>query len=188
MSVSDFVDGILRESGYEEMLMKNADQNRIDNVSELKNAIQQYESSAGEKVSLDDYLGKIALFTNLDVTEKRESVKLMTVHTAKGLEYPYVFVVSLNEGIFPSARVRSRQEMEEERRLCYVAFTRARDNLFLVDAEGRNNDSSYRYPSRFIFNVDFEKLEIDGIPDEEFLSQAKAYIGSAEGRLYQRCV
>lgn len=185
MSVSDFVDGILRESGYEEMLMKNADQNRIDNVSELKNAIQQYESSAGEKVSLDDYLGKIALFTNLDVTEKRESVKLMTVHTAKGLEYPYVFVVSLNEGIFPSARVRSRQEMEEERRLCYVAFTRARDNLFLVDAEGRNNDSSYRYPSRFIFNVDFEKLEIDGIPDEEFLSQAKAYIGSTEGRLYQ---
>lgn len=183
MSVSDFTDGILRESGYEEMLMKNADQNRIDNVSELKNSIQQYESTAGEKVSLGDYLSKIALFTNLDVTEKRESVKLMTVHTAKGLEYPYVFVVSLNEGVFPSSKVRSRQEMEEERRLCYVAFTRAKDSLFIVDAEGRNNDSSYRYPSRFIFNVDFDKLEVDGIPDEDFLNQAKAYIGHLEKRL-----
>ncbi|MDL2237096.1 UvrD-helicase domain-containing protein [Christensenellaceae bacterium OttesenSCG-928-K19] len=184
MSVSDFADGILRESGYEEMLMKNADQNRIDNVSELKNAIQQYESTAGETVALADYLGKIVLFTNLDVAEKRDSIKLMTVHTAKGLEYPYVFLVSLNEGIFPSSRVRSRQEMEEERRLCYVAFTRARDSLFIVDAEGRNTDSSFRYPSRFIFNVDFDKLEIDGIPDEQFLSQAKAYIGNLESRLH----
>ncbi len=183
LSVSDFADGILRESGYEEMLMKNADQNRIDNVSELKNAIQQYESSAGEKVSLGEYLNKISLFTNLDVIEKRESVKLMTVHTAKGLEYPYVFVVSLNEGIFPSSRVRSKQEMEEERRLCYVAFTRAKDSLFIVDAEGRNNDSSYRYPSRFIFNVDLDKLEVEGIPSEQFLARAKAYIGSTEKRL-----
>ncbi len=188
MSVSDFADGILRESGYEEMLMKNADQNRIDNVSELKNAIQQYESTAGEKVSLGDYLSKISLFTNLDIVEKRESVKLMTVHTAKGLEYSHVFVVSLNEGIFPSGRVRGRREMEEERRLCYVAFTRARDSLFLVDAEGRNNDSSFRYPSRFLFNVDMDKLEVDGMPDEEFLSQAKAYIGSLEGRLHNPAV
>jgi len=188
MSVSDFTDGILRESGYEEMLMKNADQNRIDNVSELKNAIQQYESTAGEKVSLGDYLSKISLFTNLDVVEKRESVKLMTVHTAKGLEYPYVFVVSLNEGIFPSGRVRSRQEMEEERRLCYVAFTRAKDSLFIVDAEGRNNDSSYRHPSRFILDVDFDKLEVDGIPDGDFLNQAKAYISTMERRLHSPAI
>ena len=74
--------------------------------------------------------------------------------------------------------------MEEERRLCYVAFTRAKDSLFIVDAEGRNNDSSYRYPSRFIFNVDFDKLEVDGIPDEDFLNQAKAYIGHLEKRLH----
>ncbi len=184
MSVSDFADGILRESGYEEMLMKNADQNRIDNVSELKNAIQQYESSAGEQVALSDYLGKIALFTNLDIAEKADSVKLMTVHTAKGLEYPYVFLLSLNEGVFPSSRVRTLPEMEEERRLCYVAFTRAKDSLFLVDAEGRNNDSSYRYPSRFLFNVQPENLETAGIPDGQFLAQAQAYIENLERRLY----
>ena len=82
----------------------------------------------------------------------------MTIHSAKGLEFPFVFVCGVNEGIFPSARVRSIAEMEEERRLAYVAFTRAEQALFISEAEGYNYDNSYRFPSRFIFNIDKDCL------------------------------
>ena len=78
----------------------------------------------------------------------------MTVHAAKGLEFPHVFVCSLEEGVFPSKKTSTLENMEEERRLAFVAITRAQKSLFLTDAEGRNLDGSYRYPSRFIFNID----------------------------------
>lgn len=172
LPLPDYVDGLLRESGYEEMLMHNADQNRIDNVSELKNSLQEYVNAAGEDVDVQDYLGKIALFTNLDREDRPDSVKLMTVHTAKGLEFPYVFVCGLSEGVFPSGRMAGKTEMEEERRLAYVAFTRAEQALFLTDSEGRNYDSSFRHPSRFVFNVGCDLLELDGMTADEFTRKA----------------
>jgi len=174
LTVSDLLDEMLRDSGYEEMLMKNADQDRIDNVSELKNSIQEYENTAGEHVSLDDYLSKVALFSNIDKDDRKDSVKLMTIHTSKGLEFKYVFVCGMNEGIFPSRRKMTKQEMEEERRLAYVALTRAGDMLYLTDAEGINYDNSFRYPSRFVFDVDFDKYDVVGMDREEFLRQSKA--------------
>lgn len=186
LTVSDLLDGILRDSGYEEKLMKDADQDRIDNVSELKNSIQEYESSAGEETSLDDYLNKIALFTNLDTAERADSVRMMTVHTAKGLEFPVVFVVGMNEGIFPGRRIQDREEMEEERRLAYVAFTRAGRRLFITETEGENYDNSYRYPSRFIFNVEAEMLDVEGLPHDQFIVQSKQYIQLAESRLLSK--
>ena len=88
---------------------------------------------------MEHYLAHIALFSNGDVAEQGDKVKLMTVHAAKGLEFPYVFLCGMNEGIFPSRKVRTLPGMEEERRLCYVAMTRAKEKLICVQcmAHGR---------------------------------------------------
>lgn len=159
MDLTDLLSGILEDSGYEGMLRTGGEEERLDNLAELKQAIYDFECKAGEEVSLGNYLDHAALFTNMDQTEKAQAVKLMTVHTAKGLEFPVVFVCGLSEGIFPGKRANTREKLEEERRLCYVAFTRAKDRLFLSDAAGTNYDGSFRYPSRFLFNAEKENVE-----------------------------
>ena len=159
MDLTDLLSGILGESGYEDMLRTCGEEERLDNLAELKQAIYDFERKAGEEVSLGNYLDHAALFTNMDQTEKAQAVKLMTVHAAKGLEFPIVFVCGLSEGIFPGKRANTREKLEEERRLCYVAFTRAKDRLFLSDAAGTNYDGSFRYPSRFLFNAEKENVE-----------------------------
>jgi DNA helicase-2/ATP-dependent DNA helicase PcrA len=106
----------------------------------------------------------------------------MTVHAAKGLEFPHVFVCGLDEGVFPSRRVQNPEQTEEERRLAYVAFTRAKDALYLSDAEGADVYGGFRYPSRFIFNAGEENLEyIVALPDN-LIWQAGAAISGAEAR------
>ena len=102
----------------------------------------------------------------------------MTVHTAKGLEFKYVFLCGLAEGVFPSKRTATLEGMEEERRLAFVAFTRAVKALFLTGAEGRNLDGSYRYPSRFIFNVDKALLTYTGELDESLVYETNWRISS----------
>ena len=159
MDLTDLLAGILNESGYEDMLRSCGEEERLDNLAELKQAIYDFERKAGEEVSLGNYLDHAALFTNMDQTEKIQAVKLMTIHAAKGLEYPVVFICGLSEGIFPGKRANTREKLEEERRLCYVAFTRAKDRLFLSDAAGTNYDGSFRYPSRFLFNAEKENVE-----------------------------
>ena len=159
MDLTDLLAGILNESGYEDMLRASGEEDRLDNLAELKQAIYDFERKAGEEVTLGNYLDHAALFTNMDQTEKAQAVKLMTVHAAKGLEFPVVFLCGLSEGIFPGKRANTREKLEEERRLCYVAFTRAKDRLFLSDAAGTNYDGSFRYPSRFLFNAEKENVE-----------------------------
>ena len=100
----------------------------------------------------------------------------MTVHAAKGLEFPYVFLCGMNEGIFPSRKVRTQQAMEEERRLAFVAVTRAERRLYLSEAEGRNFDGSSRYPSRFILDIDEALLTFTHPPEEGLVRDARAYI------------
>ena len=149
------------------MLRLSGEEDRLDNLAELKQAIFDYEARAGEDVTLAAYLDHAALFTNMDSAERLSAVKLMTVHAAKGLEFPAVFVCGLSEGIFPSKRTDTREKLEEERRLCYVAFTRAKDRLFLSDAAGTNYDGSFRYPSRFLFNAEQENLDyVQPLPQE----------------------
>lgn len=159
MDLTDLLAGIVSESGYEDMLRTNGEEDRLDNLAELKQAIYDFTRKAGEAVSLGNYLDHAALFTNMDQAERSQAVKLMTVHAAKGLEFPVVFLCGLSEGIFPGKRANTREKLEEERRLCYVAFTRAKDRLFLSDAAGSNYDGSFRYPSRFLFNAEKENVD-----------------------------
>lgn len=159
MDLTDLLAGILHDSGYETMLRTAGEEERLDNLAELKQAIFEFTRKAGETVTLGNYLDHAALFTNMDTAERAQAVRLMTIHSAKGLEFPVVFVAGLSEGIFPGKRANTREKLEEERRLCYVAFTRAKDRLFLSDAAGTGYDGAFRYPSRFLFNAEKENIE-----------------------------
>jgi DNA helicase-2/ATP-dependent DNA helicase PcrA len=183
MKLSELLTNILNESGYEALLRTNGEQERLDNLAELKQSIYEYERDAGEECSLTDYLDRISLYTNLDQKEKSDAVQMMTIHNAKGLEFPYVFVCGLNEGIFPSKHVDTEDKLEEERRLAYVAYTRAERALFLSDAEGVNYDGSYRYPSRFIFNVEKAYLNYTAELDERLIGDASFYIEQNERKI-----
>lgn len=176
MKLTDLLSSILNDSGYESMLRTSGENERLDNLAELKQAIFEYENSTGEETYLEDYLQMISLYSNSDKEDKKDSVKMMTIHNAKGLEFPYVFLCGLNEGIFPNKHVNSLDRLEEERRLAYVAYTRAENALFLSDAEGINFDGSYRYPSRFIFNTDKAYLEYTKELEQRLVDDAIGYI------------
>ena len=180
MDLTDLLTGVLSESGYEQMLRSSGEEERLDNLAELKQAIYDFQRKAGEEVSLGNYLDHAALFTNMDQTEKAQAVKLMTIHAAKGLEFPNVFLCGLSEGIFPGKRANTREKLEEERRLCYVAFTRAKDRLFLSDAAGANYDGSFRYPSRFLFNAEKEHVDYVVPLDPGLVEEAMAGIRRTE--------
>ncbi len=180
MDLTDLLSGVLSESGYEDMLRSSGEEERLDNLAELKQAIYDFERKAGEEVSLGNYLDHAALFTNMDQTEKVQAVKLMTIHSAKGLEFPVAFLCGLSEGIFPGMRANTRERLEEERRLAYVAFTRAKDRLFLSDAAGNNYDGSFRYPSRFLFNAEQENVEYAVPLDPDLVEEAMAKIRQTE--------
>ena len=180
MDLTDLLTGILSESGYEQMLRTSGEEERLDNLAELKQAIYDFQRKAGEEVSLGNYLDHAALFTNMDQTERAQAVKLMTIHAAKGLEFPVVFLCGLSEGIFPGRRANTREKMEEERRLCYVAFTRAKDRLFLSDSAGSNYDGSFRMPSRFLFNAEKEHIDYAVPLDPDLEEQAMVQIRRTE--------
>jgi DNA helicase-2/ATP-dependent DNA helicase PcrA len=150
MLLSDLFAEVLLESGYERALRFDGDTERLDNLAELKQSIVEYETAAGEAFSLEEYLEQVALMTDADRASGKDYVRLMTVHSAKGLEARYVFVAAMNESIFPSGRTETAEEMEEERRLAYCAFTRAMDGLYITESGGTHEDGSFRYPSRFI--------------------------------------
>ncbi len=183
MKLSELLNGILNDSGYEALLRTNGEQDRLDNLAELKQSIFEYERDAGEECSLPDYLNRISLYTNLDQKESVDAVQLMTIHNAKGLEFPYVFVCGLNEGIFPSKHVDTEEKLEEERRLAYVAYIRAENALFLSDAEGINYDGSFRHPSRFIFNVEKTYLDYSVELENRQTTDACFYIEQNERKL-----
>lgn len=180
LPVSDLLNSLLDQSGYEAMLRTEGSQERLDNLAELKQSVYEYETTSGEENTLENYLSHTSLLTNTDTAAGKNTVKLMTVHTAKGLEFPYVFLCGLGEGVFPSKKTATLEAMEEERRLAFVAFTRGEKGLYLTDAEGRNLDGSYRYPSRFIFNVDKSLLVYTTELDEDLVKESHWQIGSSE--------
>ena len=174
--VSEVLADILNESGYEKMLRTEGSQERLDNLAELKQSVYEYETTCGEECTLEHYLSHVALFTNTDSLDSKGKVKLMTVHAAKGLEFPCVFLCGMNEGIFPSRKVRTQEAMEEERRLAFVAVTRAEKLLYLTRAESRNFDGSPQYPSRFILDIDRQLIQFTKEPREGLIKGAEDYI------------
>ena len=181
--VSEILSAALDLSGYERMLRTEGNQERLDNLAELKQSVYEYETTCGEEAMLEHYLAHVALFSNSDAQPEHDKVKLMTVHTSKGLEFPYVFLCGMNEGIFPSRKTKTREGVEEERRLAFVAMTRAKKRLYLSEAKGRNLDGSPRYPSRFILDIDQNLLEYDRKPEEGLIKEAREYI-----ELSSRCL
>ena len=174
--ISELLAAILNESGYEKMLRTEGSQERLDNLAELKQSVYEYETSCGEESTLEHYLSHVALFTNNDAADNSDKVKLMTVHSAKGLEFPYVFLCAMNEGVFPSKKTDTIQKMEEERRLAFVAMTRAQKGLYLSEAEGRNFDGSPRYPSRFLLDIEPALLDYTQKPQEGLIRETKDYL------------
>lgn len=174
--VSEVLADILNESGYEKMLRTEGSQERLDNLAELKQSVYEYETTCGEECTPEHYLSHVALFTNTDSLDSKGKVKLMTVHAAKGLEFPCVFLCGMNEGIFPSRKVRTQEAMEEERRLAFVAVTRAEKRLYLTRAESRNFDGSPQYPSRFILDIDRQLIQFTKEPREGLIKEARDYI------------
>lgn len=183
MKLIDLINEVLYESGYENMLRLGGEEERLANMAEFKQSIFEYEKTSGEDTNLEEYLQNISLLTNVDKEEKKNSVKLMTIHNAKGLEFPYVFVCGLNEGIFPGSHTDTPDKLEEERRLAYVAFTRAERVLFLSEAEGVNFDGLFRYPSRFIFNTDRAYMEYTVELEDAITEAAKNYIAASENKI-----
>ena len=160
MSLPDFYEELIIRSGYRDMLQaKDTEENRtrLENVRELKSSILSYETTAtenGDIPSLSGFLAEIALYTDLEqYNEGDDAIVMMTMHSSKGLEFPHVFLVGLEDGLFPGMRaIGDREEMEEERRLCYVAITRAKNTLTICHAKQRMiyGRTSAAMPSRFL--------------------------------------
>lgn len=160
-SVSNLIKIILDKTEYVKLLkLENTPESlgRIENLKELISKASDYENNV-EESSLAGFLEEVSLLTDIDNYEQNaQSVVLMTLHSAKGLEFPYVFITGMEEGIFPSYRsIISEEEndLEEERRLCYVGITRAKENLYLVYASSRtiNGNTQYNSPSRFLKEI-----------------------------------
>lgn len=161
-SLREILDQVTESSGYLEDLKKTGGaeaQARIDNLLELRSLTMEFENEGME--SLEDFLARIALAQDTDEIDHEDAVVMMTFHGAKGLEFPAVFMTGMEEGVFPSYRVESTEEMEEERRLCYVGITRARERLYLTNSVSR---LLYGYernnpPSRFLQEIPEHLLE-----------------------------
>ena len=184
--VSELLAAVLNESGYEAMLRTEGSQERLDNLAELKQSIYEYESSCGEECTLEHYLKHVALFTNADTADSGDRVRLMTVHSAKGLEFPYVFLCGMNEGVFPGRKTVTLPAMEEERRLAFVAVTRAEKRLYLSECAGRSFDGAPRYPSRFLLDIGKENLEYTEKPRADLIAAAREAIACSEMLLPER--
>lgn len=182
-SVSDLLDYVLKESGLIDEIRNDGDEERLENIEELQNSIKYYEEvNKDEDYDLVTYLQDISLYTNADYKKDDNSVKLMTIHQAKGLEFSCVFVMGLSEGIFPNyktIRERKLRGLEEERRLMYVAITRARNMLFLTESEGFNiTMQTSKYPSRFLLEVDKNSVVIEGEIDNQLIECTKELVES----------
>ena len=158
-SIVILTDKILHESGYLTALEaeNTADaKSRIDNLNEFLSVAGEYEKNA-EEPSLSEFLENLSLMSDIDSYDDEQNVVvLMTIHSAKGLEFPVVFLTGMEEGLFPSMRSIEPEDIEEERRLCYVAITRAKKRLYITNASFRNSfgTSSYTIPSRFLDEID----------------------------------
>ena len=169
ISISDLFTEMLDKSGYRDSLlaMGEEEKDRLDNVEEFLSTITQYEEDTPEP-SLADFLEQIALISDIDaMDDSNDRVLLMTVHSAKGLEFRFVFLIGMEDGVFPGNQsiYAGKDEMEEERRLAYVAITRAKKRLFITHAYTRMlfGSTGRNMPSAFLREIPEELCENTGM-------------------------
>jgi DNA helicase-2/ATP-dependent DNA helicase PcrA len=179
---SEFVKLVLERSGYLTDLATDESleaKMRAENLKELVNSVLDYEKDA-ENPTLEEYLNQVSLVADVDKLEdKKNCVTLMTLHNAKGLEFPIVFMTGLEEGLFPhNNSMEADEEVQEERRLCYVGMTRAMDILYLTGAACRMvyGTPQWRSPSRFLSEIPKEMIQVTG---------KAATIVATQGGLYE---
>ena len=172
MPLPEFYEFVCNRSGYTAMLTEKNDmesRGRLENVQELTSSIHAFLDNQPDDPSLSGFLDEVALYTDLDSAEKSDNcVVMMTMHSAKGLEFPEVFVVGMEDGLFPGNRAMGdEEEMEEERRLCYVAMTRAREHLTMTNARQRMlfGRTTPETPSRFLEEIPEENSQWIGKPE-----------------------
>ena len=177
LAIHELVQRICDAFGYEQYIRELGDMERLDNLAEFKRIAGEYERNFGDKLSAEDFLNQISLQYNDEDSPDTDAVKMMTIHAAKGLEFPCVFLIGMTEGVFPSSKtIEERKELglEEERRLCYVAITRAEKRLFLFDAEGTSPKGIQNNPSRFLLEIGEENVVREGNLPIEFLHSSSA--------------
>jgi DNA helicase-2/ATP-dependent DNA helicase PcrA len=174
MGIKDFIEEVINSTDYIKELEKEntiESQTRIDNIKEFVSVAIDFEMRMGES-DLEEFLANVALLSDVDKTsDSTNVVTMMTVHSSKGLEFPVVFLVGMEEGLFPITRsLESESELEEERRLCYVAVTRAERLLYITNAKIRTiyGNVNYTLPSRFIAEMGdgIEKREREGLREQ----------------------
>lgn len=191
-SLVDLFDEILEATGYMKELEEDDDessQDRIDNLGELKSKIASYEENAIEEPTLNEFLEEVALVSDIDnVNEDNNIVILMTLHSAKGLEFPYVYLCGMEDGIFPSYMSihadDPETEIEEERRLCYVGITRAMKQLCMSAASMRmiRGETQFNRPSRFVKEIPRYLLTMELNPSKANSLQSNSYTSLASKR------
>ncbi len=179
--LNDLLDKVIENTGYKKELTDeetDESRSRLENLEELKSVVVEFEQISEEK-TLEEFLSSVSLMSDLDYLDQQENyVTLMTLHSAKGLEFPVVFMAGVEEGVFPLSRsAMEENQLEEERRLCYVGMTRAKEILYITYAQQRTlyGKTNYTRASRFI----------DEIDDELFEKEAKKEMTKAQS-LYER--
>lgn len=188
IKVSDLVKEILDSTGLSAYYRADGDTDRLENIKELQTSIIVLENDDAESLLLENYLQEISLYTDMDIEDdKNERVKLMTIHTSKGLEFPYVFLSGFSDGVLPSAmsiKERRKRALEEERRLAYVAITRAEKAFYMTESEGYNFTTGMnKYPSRFLFEISDNFFVRQGELSQEIIDEAKEHIRLETERL-----
>ncbi|MDO4530748.1 MAG: DNA helicase PcrA [Bacillota bacterium] len=180
LSVAELIDAVIKRTGYLQLLLAEGTEealSRIQNMDEFVNKAAEYDKVNPEG-GLEGFLEEVALVADIDSYEEgEETVSLMTLHSAKGLEFPYVFIIGMEEGIFPGYRAvmyGDEKDIEEERRLCYVGITRAKEELFLTHAKCRmqHGITQYNAPSRFLKEIPAELVDM---PTRQVSEMAKKY-------------
>ncbi len=175
LALPEFYDAVCDQTGYVKALEEKNDmesRGRIENVQELKSNILGFLEQDPEDATLSGFLNEIALYTDLDSVDADDNcVTMMTIHSAKGLEFPVVYVVGMEEGIFPGSSAQyDQEELEEERRLCYVAMTRAKEKLTLTNCRQRMlyGRTSANRASRFLEEIPEENMHWESKPEPRF--------------------
>ncbi len=179
LTVPEILQKVFEITNYEAAIKEEDDvESRLQNIEELINSAHEYEKGA-EEPSLTEFLSTVSLVSDLDTTSQTGSVTLMTLHSAKGLEFENVFIVGMEENVFPSMRAVEEGNVEEERRLCYVGITRAKQRLFISHCEERNLYSGFNRnkPSRFLFDIpenSINKLNVQRKPAQQLRQKPNA--------------